>query len=49
MFAWGAVTIGSSGVTNFGTLAVTRFLLGVFEAGKSSIQAQSYAVDAEPS
>ena len=34
LFSWGAITIGSSGVTNFTSLAVTRFLLGIFEAGK---------------
>ncbi|CAD6593337.1 MAG: hypothetical protein ASARMPREDX12_007091 [Alectoria sarmentosa] len=33
MFCWGVLTIGSSGVTNFSSLAVTRLLLGIFEAG----------------
>ena len=35
MFSWGVITIGTSGATNFASLAATRFLLGVFEAGKS--------------
>lgn len=34
LFCWGAITIGSSGVTKFTSLAITRFLLGIFEAGK---------------
>ena len=34
MFCWGAVTVGSSGVSNYATVAVTRLLLGIFEAGK---------------
>ena len=37
MFSWGVITIGASGVTNFATLAVTRLLLGVFEAGKDAL------------
>lgn len=38
MFGWGVVTIGASGVTNFSTLAATRFLLGIFEAGEPYIR-----------
>ena len=38
LFSWGAITIGSGGVTNFTSLAVTRFLLGIFEAGKTPNQ-----------
>ena len=37
MFSWGVITIGTSGVTNFASLAATRFLLGMFEAGKSGM------------
>lgn len=33
MFSWGVLNIGTSGVTNYASLAVTRVLLGVFEAG----------------
>ncbi|KAH5612808.1 hypothetical protein HBI45_044320 [Parastagonospora nodorum] len=33
MFAWGAITIGIAGVNSYATVAVTRFLLGLFEAG----------------
>lgn len=33
MFSWGAITIGTGAVKNFPVLVVTRFLLGVFEAG----------------
>jgi len=35
MFAWGAITIGIAGVNSYATVAVTRFLLGLFEAGES--------------
>ena len=38
LFSWGAVTVGSSGVTNFASLAATRFLLEIFEAGKNPNQ-----------
>lgn len=38
IFCWGVLTIGSSGVTNFPSLAVTRLLLGIFEAGKAPYQ-----------
>lgn len=34
MFAWGAITIGIAGVNSYATVAVTRFLLGLFEAGE---------------
>jgi hypothetical protein len=34
MFSWGAITIGIAGVHSFAAVAVTRFLLGLFEAGK---------------
>ena len=37
MFSWGVITIGTSGVTNFASLAATRFLLGIFEAGESRV------------
>ena len=37
MFSWGVITIGTSGATNFASLAATRFLLGIFEAGESRI------------
>ncbi|KIY65803.1 permease of the major facilitator superfamily [Cylindrobasidium torrendii FP15055 ss-10] len=33
MLCWGAITIALGGVTNYATLTVVRFLLGVFEAG----------------
>ncbi|CAO3677106.1 unnamed protein product [Umbelopsis ramanniana] len=33
MFLWGAITIVTAFVTSFTTLAITRFFLGVFEAG----------------
>ncbi|KAH7398625.1 putative MFS transporter [Phaeosphaeria sp. MPI-PUGE-AT-0046c] len=33
MFSWGAITIGIAGVQSYATVAVTRFLLGLFEAG----------------
>lgn len=33
MMCWGAVTIGTYGVRDFAGLTVTRFLLGLFEAG----------------
>ncbi|KAG7449539.1 putative MFS transporter [Guyanagaster necrorhizus] len=33
MFTWGVITIGLGGVTNYATLTIVRFLLGVFEAG----------------
>jgi hypothetical protein len=35
MFSWGAMTIGLGGVQSFGSVTAVRFLLGVFEAGKS--------------
>lgn len=38
LFSWGAITVGSSGVTSFASLAATRFLLGIFEAGRYPIQ-----------
>ena len=38
MFSWGVITIGTSGVTNFASLAATRFLLGIFEAGECRVQ-----------
>jgi len=34
MFSWGAITMGLGGVQNFASVAVVRFLLGVFEAGE---------------
>jgi hypothetical protein len=34
MFSWGVITIGIAGVHSFATVAATRFLLGLFEAGK---------------
>ena len=55
MFSWGVITIGTSGVTNFASLAGTRFLLGIFEAGKSRIPPRATtpcdvcAVDSRPS
>lgn len=36
MFSWGCITIGLGGVTNFASVAAVRFLLGAFEAGRSS-------------
>lgn len=33
LFAWGALTIGFSGVRNSATIIALRFLIGVFEAG----------------
>ncbi|KAI5799925.1 putative MFS transporter [Geopyxis carbonaria] len=33
MMAWGAITIGMGGCKNYAALTVTRFLLGIFEAG----------------
>ncbi|KAF8252198.1 MFS general substrate transporter [Wilcoxina mikolae CBS 423.85] len=33
MMSWGAITTGTGGVKNFPGLMITRFLLGVFEAG----------------
>lgn len=33
MVCWGAIGMGMGGITNFGGLTATRFLLGVFEAG----------------
>lgn len=33
MMSWGAITTGTGGVKNYPTLVVTRFLLGLFEAG----------------
>ncbi|KAJ8114491.1 hypothetical protein OPT61_g3651 [Boeremia exigua] len=33
MFSWGAITIGIAGVRSFASFTVTRFLLGLFEAG----------------
>jgi MFS family permease len=33
LFGWGVVTIGFSGVQNYATVVVLRFLIGVFEAG----------------
>ena len=44
MFSWGVITIGTSGATNFASLAATRFLLGVFEAGKSRIPPSAMAL-----
>lgn len=38
MFSWGVLNIGTSGVTDYASLAVTRVLLGVFEAGKVPCQ-----------
>ena len=38
LFCWGAITIGTSGVTNYASLIGTRLLLGIFEAGKVSHQ-----------
>jgi MFS family permease len=35
MFSWGTITIGIAGVHSFAAVAVTRFLLGLFEAGMS--------------
>ena len=35
MFSWGVITIATSGVHNFASLAATRFLIGIFEAGES--------------
>jgi hypothetical protein len=34
MLSWGAITIGISGVGSFASVVATRFLLGLFEAGK---------------
>jgi len=34
MFSWGIITIGIAGVQSFASVAVTRFLLGLFEAGR---------------
>jgi MFS family permease len=33
MFSWGALTMGLGGTKNFAAVTITRFLLGVFEAG----------------
>lgn len=33
MMSWGAITTGTGWVNNYPVLVVTRFLLGVFEAG----------------
>jgi MFS family permease len=33
MMSWGAITIGMGGNTSFGSLTVTRSLLGLVEAG----------------
>ena len=41
MFSWGVLTIGSSGVTNYASLLITRFLLGIFEAGKVPRQTET--------
>lgn len=37
MFSWGAITVGIAGVQSFATVTVTRFLLGLFEAGEYSL------------
>jgi sugar phosphate permease len=37
MFSWGAITMGLGGTNSYAAVAVTRFLLGVFEAGESSL------------
>lgn len=34
MLSWGAITMGLGGAQNYAAIAVTRFLLGVFEAGE---------------
>lgn len=35
MFSWGAITMGLGGTHSYAAVAVTRFLLGVFEAGET--------------
>lgn len=35
MFSWGAITMGLGGTNSYAAVAVTRFLLGVFEAGET--------------
>jgi hypothetical protein len=42
MFSWGAITIGLGGTQNFGSVTGVRFLLGVFEAGISTLVTQSF-------
>lgn len=43
MFSWGAITMGLGGTNSYAAVAVTRFLLGVFEAGETFL-AHTYSV-----